>query len=71
MMHQRMDVREDRLTHQMKDEWRLMVGSSGTLTYKQTDRQEQTLHKQVLQKYNYPVTFTCDDCWPKNVVDVL
>lgn len=38
MMDQRMDVREDRLTHQMKDEWSLMAGCGGTLTHWQTNR---------------------------------
>lgn len=65
MMDPRMDVREDRLTHQMKDEWILMAGCSGTLT----DKQGPTLHTQEHQKCNYPISFTCNDCRPKNAVD--
>lgn len=61
MMDQRMDVREDRLTHQMKDEWCLIVGCSGILSDRQTDRG--IFYTQVIQNCMYTIFFyTCNEC---------
>ena len=51
MMDPQMDVREDRLTKQLTDEWSVMVGLQW-----HTDRQTGAyLHTQEHQKCDYPI----------------
>ena len=45
------DVRGDRLTQRMKDEWGLMAGCSDTLT----DRQSYSTRKSATKMFLYPI----------------